>query len=188
MEIAIVVYDGFDDLDVVGPFEVFKYAKAFGAELEVGLYTIDSREMVESAHGIHIEPDGMLPETADLVIVPGGNWEAEEDKLTDAVARLKNGDRTIASVCTGGILLALSGLTDKRPAITHHAVTDDFRELGAEVVEARVVDDGDLITAGGVTSGIDLGLHIVERDFSADIANNVSEMLEYEIHDEIYSS
>lgn len=187
MDIAIVVYDGYDDLDVVGPFEVFKYAKTFGANLNVGLYTLDSQEIVESGHGIRIEPDGVLPEAPDIVVVPGGDWkEAEEADLTDTVARLQTETTTIASVCTGGILLARAGITDERPAITHQSVIADLRKSGADVVEARVVDDGDLVTAGGVTSGIDLAIHLIEREFTADIADRVSNMLEYKPSGDVY--
>jgi transcriptional regulator GlxA family with amidase domain len=72
---------------------------------------------------------------------------------------------SIAGVCTGTMLLAASGILDGRPAVTHRSALDDLRGFGVDVhPEARVVDDGDVITAGGVTSGIDLALHIVARE------------------------
>jgi transcriptional regulator GlxA family with amidase domain len=86
----------------------------------------------------------------------------------------------VASVCTGALLLAAAGLVDGRPAITHHGAIDDLRAAGATVVRARVVDDGDLVTAGGVTSGLDLVLHLVERHFGAAAALAAEHELEYE--------
>lgn len=94
----------------------------------------------------------------------------------------------MASVCIGGMLLAHAGLTDGRPAVTHHGALADLRDTGAEVVEARVVDDGDLVTAGGVTAGIDLALHLVGREVSPDVAERVATEMEYEPDGEVYTS
>lgn len=190
MDIAIVVYDGFDDLDALGPFEVFSHAEQAGADLDVGLYTRDEQAIVVSAHGLRIEPDGTLPENPDLVVVPGGGWssgesngareQAERGALPDALASLYAAGATVAAVCTGGMLLARAGLTDGRPAVTHHSALEDLRDSGAEVVDARVVDDGDLLTAGGITAGIDLAVHLVEREFGSEIAAQVTETMEYD--------
>lgn len=214
MHLAIVVFDGFDNLDAIGPFEVFSHARTFGADVEVGLYTLTPQEVVTSSHGLRIQPDGvltsdisesspqaeasadMLSGVPDLVIVSGGGWgsqaeegawgEAERGDLPEAVARLHAGGATVAGVCTGGMLLARAGLTDGRPAVTHHGALADLRESGAEVIEARVVDDGDIVTAGGVTSGIDLALHLVGREFGSDMAEHVATEMEYEPRGEVY--
>lgn len=214
MHVGIVVFDGFDNLDAIGPFEVFNHARTFGADLEVGLYTLDPQEIVTSSHGLRIIPDGVLrdegsgnasrakegvdvPEDAlDLVVVPGGGWasraeegawaQAERGDLPDAIERLHASGATVASVCTGGMLLASAGLTEGRPAVTHRGALDDLRDSGAEVVEARVVDDGDLVTAGGVTAGIDLALHLVEREIGPDVAERVATNMEYEPRGEVY--
>lgn len=214
MHVAIVVYDGFDNLDAIGPFEVFGHARAFGADLEVGLYTLSSQEIVTSSHGLRIVPDGVLTaehaggsdeaeadaaefvSDPDLVVVAGGGWgdraqrgawgEAERGEIPDLLKHLHDGGATVASVCTGGMLLARAGLTEGRPAVTHHGALEDLRESGADVVEARVVDDGDVVTAGGVTSGIDLALHLVEREFGKGVAEKVASEMEYEPRGEVY--
>lgn len=214
MDIAIVLFDGFDNLDAIGPFEVFNHARTFGADVDVGLYTLAPQEVVTSSHKLRIEPDGVLisettqsssetkgsadacSNTPDLVVVPGGGWEnrAEEGTwaqvkqgdLPHALARHHADGATVASVCTGGMLLAAAGLTDDRPAVTHHGALADLSESGAEVVEARVVDDGDLVTAGGVTAGIDLALHIVEREFDRSVADRVATEMEYEPQGDIH--
>jgi transcriptional regulator GlxA family with amidase domain len=78
------------------------------------------------------------------------------------------------------MLLAAAGLLEGRPAITHHGAIADLEVAGARVVHARVVDDGDIVTAGGVTSGLDLVLHLAERLFGSDAALAAERELEYE--------
>lgn len=191
MDIAIVVFDGFDELDAIGPYEVFANAERGGAELSVALRTVGDHRQVTASHGLRIEPDGPLTETdPDLVLVPGGGWndrdtagawaEAERGDLPRAVASLHEAGTRVASVCTGAMILARAGLTADRPAVTHHGAIEDLRAAGAEVVDARVVDDGDLVTAGGVTAGIDLALHIVGQEFGEDLAASIADQMEYE--------
>lgn len=207
VNIAIVLFDGFDNLDAIGPFEVFNHAKTFGAELEVGLYTLAPQDIVTSSHGLRVEPDGVLgvpdertslgaARSPNLVLVPGGGWEnraeagawseAERGALPDALGGLHATGVVVAGVCTGGMLLAEAGLTDGRPAVTHRGALADLRDAGAEVIDARVVDDGDLVTAGGVTAGLDLALHLVERESGADVADRVATEMEYEPRGEVY--
>ena len=88
--------------------------------------------------------------------------------------------RGIAGVCTGTMLLAHAGLVEGRRAVTHHLALGDLRATGALVVDDRVVDDGDLVTCGGVTSGIDLALWLVEREFTAALADGVALRMEYD--------
>ena len=94
----------------------------------------------------------------------------------------------MASVCTGAMLLAAAGITDGRPATTHHSALEDLRASGAQVIDARVVDDGDVMTAAGITSGIDLALYIVEREAGAEIAERVADEIEYEPRHEVARS
>lgn len=194
--VGIVLYEGFDELDAVGPYEVLRNAAAFDGNLSVGLYTLDPAERVTASHGMRVEPNGTLPDDLDLLIVPGGGWndraergawgETERGVLPDAVARHHATGTTVAAVCTGAMILAAGGLLDGRPAVTHASALDDLRATGAEVVDARVVDDGDVVTAGGVTSGIDLALSLVERYVGEKAARTVATELEYERRDGRY--
>lgn len=195
--IGIVLFDGFDELDAIGPYEVFQNARALGADLSTDLCTITPRETITASHGLEVVSQTTLADGQyDLVVVPGGGWndrsdpgawtEAQRGAVPDAVAEHHANGGLVASVCTGGMLLATAGLTDGRPAITHHSAIDDLRESGAEVVDARVVDDGDIVTAGGVTSGIDLALWIVERSSGADVAAQVAREMEYDRTDDVY--
>ena len=197
MEIAIVVFDGWDELDAIGPYEVFSYAKRVGADVEVSLCTLTEADRVKGANGLIIEPQAVLSDlNPDLVVVPGGGWadqsetgaraEIERGDLPEKLQELHDNGTTVASVCTGGMILAHSGILNGRPAVTHTSALGDLRDSDAKVVEARVVDDGDIITAGGITSGIDLAFRLVERTFGAEITESVSEIMEYEPSDHIY--
>lgn len=191
MHVAVLLYDGFDEMDAVGPFETFANAARAGAGCEVGCYTLGSADRVTASHGLRVEPDGPLPDLGadDLLVVPGGGWndrdrpgawtEAERGAVPEAIATAHEAGATVATVCTGGMLAARAGVLDGRPAVTHATALEDLREY-ADVVEARVVDDGDVVTAGGVTSGLDLAVHLVDRLFGADVAERVRTEMEYE--------
>lgn len=200
-DIAVLLYDGFDELDAVGPYEVFQTAATFGADLSVRLVTLDDSTRVSASHGLRVEPDGRLDIEADgpdVLVVPGGGWntrseagawaEAERGVVPDALTTLHGAGVTIASVCTGGLLLARAGLTDGRPAVTHAGAVDDLRDSGADVVDARVVDDGAVLTAGGITSGLDLALHLVQRVADEEVAEQVATELEYDRRFDVYTA
>jgi transcriptional regulator GlxA family with amidase domain len=204
--IQIVIYDGFDELDAIGPYEVFDSAARFGADLDVRLVTLDPVNVVEASHGLRVEPYGTFSSSdspddpaspdnqdePDVLVVPGGGWndrsqagawnEVQRGDLPEAIARLyADADEvTITSVCTGGMILAHAGVLDGRPATTHAGALDDLNELITDVRDERVVDDGKVITAGGVTSGIDLSLHLVERIADETTAEHVAREMEYE--------
>ncbi|QAU11696.1 DJ-1/PfpI family protein [Halorubrum sp. BOL3-1] len=212
MNVDILLYDGFDELDAIGPYEVFDYALGYAVEDDAGTgtgdnagderagrvryVTLDERETVTASHGTRVGVDGVLPDPGaddapDLLVVPGGGWSAR-DEAASAWAEAQKGDvpralaahhaagTRIASVCTGSMLLAEAGVTDGRRAVTHASALGELRESDAEVIDARVVDDGDLLSAGGVTSGIDLALYLVEHEFGAATADRVATVIEYE--------
>lgn len=192
MKAQILIFDGFDELDAIGPYEVFQNARDSGADLETQLVTLDGATEVTASHGLQIRPQGTLATDSglDLLIVPGGGWgdraergawaEVQRGDIPAALARLHQSGTTLASVCTGGMLLAASGLLKGRPAIAHQVAIADLQAAGAIVTQARVVDDGDIVSSGGVTSGIDLALWLVERFFGRSIAQAVETELEYQ--------
>jgi len=196
-DIAIVVYEGFDELDAVGPYEVFSNAAERGCDLGVSLRTLDPTDAVTASHGLRVEVAGTLADAdPDFVVVAGGGWndrsdasawaEAQSGDLPDALADRHERGVDLGAVCTGGMILAAAGLLDGRPAVTHAGAIDDLRETDAEVVDARVVDDGDVVTAGGVTSGLDLALHVVERLCGDAVAERVATEMEYERRGSVY--
>ena len=185
MQIDIVLFDGFDEMDAVGPFEVFR-----NAGFDARLVALADAVEVTGSHGMTVRLDGPPSASPDAVLVPGGGWndfgergarvEAERGDLTAALQRLHAAGSRMLGVCTGVMLLAEAGLLDGRPAVTHQGALDDLRASGAMVHdEARVVDDGDIVTAGGVTSGIDLALHVVERERGRAAADAVAREMEH---------
>jgi transcriptional regulator GlxA family with amidase domain len=166
MTTEILIFDGFDDLDAFGPYEVLRTAGH-----DARLVTVEPQDTVTSAHGTTVIPHGVLGDP-ELVIVPGGGWndrsgpgafhEAQRGVIP---ARLREREGRIASVCTGAMLLAEAGLLTGRRAITHHSAVEDLRAAGAVIVEgARYVDEGEILTSAGVTSGVDMALHLVGED------------------------
>jgi transcriptional regulator GlxA family with amidase domain len=199
MHVAILLYDGFDELDAIAPFEVFANAADAGADCTVSLRTLDDDLQVTASHGLRVEADGTLDAldtNPDLLVVPGGGWndrssagawtEAERGTIPDRVASLHADGVAVAAVCTGGMLLAHAGVLDGRPATTPPSARDDLRATDAAVVDARVVDDGDVVTAGGVTAGIDLALWLLEREFGAEVADGVARTLEHDRSEDVH--
>ena len=190
MKVAIVIFEGFDELDAIGPYEVLRNAAIAVPDMEVRLVTREPADSVTGSHGLTVTPQGTLDGSPDIVIVPGGGWndraargawgEAERGDLPRELARLHGDGTTVASVCTGGMLLGAAGLVRGRPAVTQHRALEELAAAGAEVVDARVVDDGDLLTAAGVTSGLDLALWIVEREHGAELAELIAREMEHE--------
>jgi len=184
VKIAILVYDGFDELDAIGPYEVLRNAARGGADVTVELVTREPADRVTASHGLAIVPHAVLDASFDLVIVPGGGWgeraevgawgEAQRGDLPASIRRAREGGAAMASVCTGAMLLAAAGITAGRPATTHRSALGDLAAQDAEVVRERVVDDGDLITSGGVTAGIDLALWLVEREWGPRLDRHVA--------------
>jgi transcriptional regulator GlxA family with amidase domain len=191
MNAEILLFEGFDELDAIGPYEVLRAAGAVGGTADATLVTHGAVDAVEANHGARVQPHGRLGETAlDILVVPGGGWndrspagartEYERGTIPDAIADLHTDGVTVASVCTGAMLLSKAGLLTDRPATTHHGALADLRTTDADVREERVVDHGDVLTSGGVTAGIDLALHLVERECGRDVADAVAAKLEHE--------
>lgn len=182
MKVDIVAFDGMDELDAVGPLEVLRRA-----DFDVQL--VSTSPQVTCAYGLTIRTDGKPREDADVVVFPGGGWvsraakgvraEMENGRWTSLIQDTANRGAMLASVCTGAMLLASAGALQGRRATTHHNAWTDLEAAGAILIKQRVVDDGDRVTAGGVTSGIDLALHLVERFRGTKAANAIAENLEY---------
>jgi len=197
MRCEVLLYDGFDELDALAPWEVFEGVARERDDLDAALVTLDGEGRVRASHGTIITPHRALSEQVDVLVVPGGGWgersragawtEYERGVVPAAIRKRHEGGALVASVCTGAMLLAAAGLLEGRPAITHHSAIADLEATGAKIIHARVVDDGDVVTAGGVTSGLDLALHLVERHFGASVALAAERELEYERRGTVWS-
>ncbi len=187
--IGVVVFAGVEELDAIAPYEVLRLGAAVGADLECRLVHVGTTPQLRAAHGLEFTADEPFGRDLDVVVVPGGGWlsraaagawaEAERGDWLPTLVEARAGGALIASVCTGALLVASAGLAEGRRMATHHKAREELAALGAEVVAARVVDDGDLISCGGVTSGLDLALWLLEREFAASVAAAVAEEIEY---------
>ena len=209
MHVQIVLFDGFDPLDVVAPFEVLcAGAQAVGGDLTVELVSAEGpREVVGGTQELALRATGTLdPQPGGVVLVPGASGPVEGDPdlgvetIPVLLARagataliplmrgaLDNPEVTVACVCGGSLLLAMAGLLEGRRATTHAMGLDVLEATGVSVIRARVVDDGDLITSGGVTSGLDLGLYLLERVYGPQVAHAVETIFEYERRGTVWS-
>lgn len=188
MRVQIALFHGFDEIDVFGPFEALA---AGGAEVE--LAAVHGAGIVRSQRGVSLNVDSTFldPTTPhpDGVIVPGGGWlnraecgawaEVEAGTLPRALAAASGELSWIASVCSGGMILAHAGILRGHRATTNRACLEEFRPLVGDVVDERVVDDGKVITAGALTSGLDLGVHLIRRFRGEKAADQVIASLEY---------
>lgn len=196
-----VLFDGFDPLDVIAPFEVLAAGSdAVGGELVVELVSAEGpRQVPSGSRGLTLAATARLdPAKAGFVIVPGavGPIAGDPDEVdtipvllarfgeTGAVALLRealaNPDVIVATVCGGALALAMAGLLEGRHAATHHLGMDVLDATGVTAVAARVVDDGDLVSSAAVTSGLDLALHLLERSYGPKVALAVEALFDYE--------
>ncbi len=198
----IVLFDGFDPLDVVGPFEVLLAGgMASGGAVTVELVSAEgARDVTSGSGGLTLSATAALdPDRADIVVLPGASGKIDDpdgdghDTVPVLLARtldtplptlmaraLADPTVLVTSVCGGSMVLAMAGLLVDRNAVGHHLSLDALEAMGVRVVQARVVDDGDVITAGGVTSGLDLGLYMLERTLGPRIARAVEKLFDYE--------
>ena len=181
MQIAILIYDRLTALDAVGPYEVL--SRLPGAELtfvaqEPGPKRTDTGRLALLA-------DASLADVPhpDVVLVPGGPAQAElmEDGPVHEWLRTAHETSTwTTSVCTGSLILAAAGILEGRRATTHWQALEELRRLGVETVEERVVFDGKLVTAAGVSAGIDMALALVARIAGEQVAQAIQLGIEYD--------
>jgi transcriptional regulator GlxA family with amidase domain len=166
--VAILVWPGAELLDFAGPAEVFSAA---GHHRLFRVYTVGlNRDVVPTQGSVTVKPEFTLADCPppDVVVIPGGNMTPVEGNrvVLEWVKQHASHAEIVMSVCTGAFVLAEAGLLDGRSATTHHFGFDQL-EQGFPLVKvqrgARYVDNGKLITAGGVSAGIDAALHVVER-------------------------
>jgi len=193
VRIDLIVYDGLDELDLVGPLEVLRGAAMSGADLDVRLVGRPGLAPVTGTFGLTFTPQEIfVPGAAEVVVVPGGGWagrtehgawgEVQRGDWLPLLSASADAGTLMASVCTGAMLLAHARVIGSRTATTHHVALEDLAATGATVVQERVVDAGPVVTGGGVTSGIDVGLHLVERLVGPDAAAATARRMEYVRH------
>ncbi|MFJ3880111.1 DJ-1/PfpI family protein [Streptomyces sp. NPDC090077] len=199
LRVHVVMFDGVEELDFAAPYEVFSAARFFtDRAVEVRYVTASRPGHVRASYGTRVQVDhGWAPDEADVIVVPGGGYARREDPgvwaeirrgtLPRALGAAPRAGLTVSALCTGVMLLSAAGLTRGRPCTTHHKARPDLERQGGVLKNARVVDDGDLVTAGGITSGLELALWLVRRELGPDTATAVEAMLEYEARGTVWS-
>ena len=181
MNTAILLYDGFTALDAIGPYEVlsrlpggsvtFVAAEAGPVRTDNGMLTVQAE---------HSLAEVRAPE---IVLVPGGPGEVAERAGGPALDWLRAAHKTstwTTSVCTGSLILAAAGLLDGKRATGHWLALDKLAELGAEPVSERFVIEGKIVTAAGVSAGIDMALALVAQIAGEQVAQTIQLGIEYD--------
>jgi transcriptional regulator GlxA family with amidase domain len=186
---AIVLFDGVEELDWVGPWEVLATWARGWPDDGAAVFTVTGDDsVVQCAKGARVLSDHTWDDVPafDVLIWPGG--QGTLDQLGDEAVRARvrhvaEAGVLMTSVCTGALIYADSGILDGRPATTHWASLDHLASLGRNIEvrpQDRFVDDGQVVTAAGVSAGIDMALHLVARLHSAARARQVRRAIQYD--------
>lgn len=181
MQIAILIFDRVTALDAIGPYEVL--SRLPGSELTMigpqpGPIRTDTGRLGLSADAALED----LPEP-DVFLIPGGEGNRpllEDERTLDWVRHAHEHSTWTTSVCTGSLVLGAAGVLDGKRATTHWAYRDRLRDFGAEPVAERFVEDGKVITAAGVSAGIDMALALVGRLAHENVARAIQLGIEYD--------
>ena len=181
MDIAIPIFDGLTALDAVGPYEVLSRlpdARVRFLAAEPGCKRTDNGMLALTA-------DGALDDlrSPEVVVMPGGLGTRalmHDEQMLDWVRAAHETSEWTTSVCTGALVLGAAGILDGLEATTHWALMDTLERLGATAVNRRVVEQGKVITAAGVSSGIDMALTLAARIAGEDVARAIQLAIEYD--------
>lgn len=183
MNVGIYIYELAEELDWAGPWEVL--AAWADRASEVHVFTIaDTEDPVRCAKGLRVLADHTW-ETApelDVLVVPGGDSRGPvaNQVLIGRIRALRERGALLTSVCTGAFVLQAAGALQDKPATTHWGPMERLQALRVEVRDERFVDAGDVITAAGVSAGIDMALHLVARLDSVERARDVRRYIQYD--------
>jgi transcriptional regulator GlxA family with amidase domain len=181
MRIAFLIFDDLTTLDAIGPFEVL--CRIPSAEVMFVGETAGIKRADPKSLGLVADYSIADVTSADILLVPGGRGEAkvrEKPQMLEWVRQIDATTQWTTSVCTGALVLGAAGLLKGRPATTHWAWLEKLRKFGAEPRSERVVEDGKIITAAGVSAGIDMALHLVRRVAGDTVAHAIQVGIEYD--------
>ena len=181
MQIAYLLYDRFTALDITGPHEVLNSVP--GNESVFVAETVGP--VRNESDTLSLVADASLDDvrSPDILVVPGGFGTRallEHEPLLEWIREVHEGTTWTTSVCTGSLLLAAAGLLDGAPATTHWLARDLLASLGARPVPERIVEHGKIVTAAGVSAGIDMALRLVQLINGDEVAQAVQLGIEYD--------
>lgn len=185
---AILLFDDVEVLDFAGPFEVFSVTNELHDYAILDVYTVARNKVpVRARNGLSVNPDFSMAEAPRpaFLIVPGGYGTRQVLNQPDVISWIKEAAENaekVMSVCTGSLLLAKAGLLEGLRATTHHQVLELLTQLApnTQIVRGeRFVDNGKIITSGGISAGIDMSLYVVELTYGEDAAEKTAAYMEY---------
>jgi transcriptional regulator GlxA family with amidase domain len=188
IKIGVVVFDDAEELDFAGPWEVFTMASNIQPKAHEVMLVAESDRPVRCAKGMRVLPDVTFENCPklDVVLIPGGQGtrrEVENKPMLDWIARVSKDCQWVTSVCTGAMLLTAAGPAKGKRVTTHWAFVETLRgrKEASEVLDnMRYVRDGNVVTAAGVSAGIDMALWLTGQMHSPEFARNVQRAMEYD--------
>jgi transcriptional regulator GlxA family with amidase domain len=189
LNIAVALFDGAEELDWAGPWEVLSAWASGWPDDGVEVFTVaESNEPVRCAKGLRVLADHTwdTAPSLDVLVFPGGRGtraQLGDESVRTRMRELAERGTLMTSVCTGSLVYADAGLLDGRPATTHWGSLETLGELGNGIdvrADDRFVDTGQVITAAGVSAGIDMALHLVARLHSPERAREVRRYIQYD--------
>ena len=187
--IGFFLFDGVEELDWAGPWEVLASWATRWPDDGVACFTMSQTgHAVRCARGARVLVDHSWEDApvADVLVYPGGigtRPQVDDEAVLAWVRAAAAEAQVVASVCTGALVLGGAGLLDGRPATTHWRAVDELRGLGRGIevrADERFVDDGDVVTSAGISAGIDMALHLVARLHSVERAREVRHQIQYD--------
>lgn len=186
VKIGILLFPQVEELDFVAPFEVLSYINKLKPGSTQVMLAAETAAPIAAFNGLRILPDLTFAQAPqfDILVIPGGKGRLTVMKnailrqfvLTQAIQA-----RYTTSVCTGAFILAEAGLLTNKKATTYHTALAELATYSVDVRQQKVVQDGNIITAAGVSSGLELGLYILKLLFNTELAQEVADKLEYQL-------
>ena len=180
MQISLALYPGFTALDIVGPFQTFADVPG----IEVGFVAEQAGPVLDHTGRLAMVATASFAEVTapEIIVIPGGMVRPEgvDDPVVQWIRAVHPATTWTTSVCTGSLYLATAGVLDGVDATGHWAAMEELGRLGAHPTGTRVVERGKVITAAGVSAGIDMGLTLVARIFGDDMAKIIQLAIEYD--------
>lgn len=184
INIGILVFENIEELDFVGPFEVLSYVNKIKPN-STNVWLISSgSQTIRGYNGLRFSTDYTIDNCPclDVLVIPGGQGRKsamKNIKILNFIKSRYNELKYLSSVCTGSLIIGSTGLLKDKLATTYHTAFDELSQMQVIVQNSKVVQDGKIITGAGVSSGIDVGLYLLNNLFDETIAQQVANRIEY---------